>query len=289
MKKSNLLGIATLLLVAAGCSENEEFFIEKPSNTTISASIEEIVNTRSDATDSGTFSWTEGDKITVFTSSAASKEFTLNGDEGTSVANFSGTLDNGESIGSCAVYPSGTHSLSGNQLTVNLPTLYDYSSVSAYTANTNSAMMALIEAANPGKAEFKHLAGVLKVKLDKVPANATQFVFTATDKDITGNFVVEDITTAEPIIEAKPLSTNNQVTIKFPKLATETDDILFYVPLPVGTYNGFSIEVKDADDTVLSTYTTGTTNTISRKTLALHSTIVFRSPKQPKTTRNNQT
>lgn len=273
MKSRFFLAMATLSLLIAGC-ENKDF--EEAGllngNVRIKATMEQKEATRSLVDDSGKFTWATGDKISVFTSTSANREFTLFSGEGTAEATFNGTLVSDETMSTCAVYPyNAGHTVSGNALTVTLPAEYgDFTTV--YAPNTHAIMVAKIDAAQSqtslSNLDFKHLGGVLRFAIDNMPVDAAQFVFTATDKGVTGTFTAS-LGDAEPVINAgSSATTNNTVTIKFKPLTEATDGMIFYVPLPVGEYNGFSIAVKNEGGTQLASFTTTAKNTLNRRTLA---------------------
>lgn len=273
MKSRLFLSIATLSLLVAGCNNNDfEGNGLLGGNTTVKATMEQKGSTRSLVDDNGKFTWAAGDVISVFTSTGGNREFVLASGEGEVQATFNGTLVNDETMTGCAVYPyNAAHQLSGNMLTVTMPAEYgDFTT--DYAPNTHAIMVAKIEGAQTqaslGNLDFKHLGGVLRFAIDNMPADAAQFVFTATDKDVTGTFTV-DISETEPVINAvSSATTNNTVTIKFKPLTEATDGMIFYVPLPVGTYDGFSIAVQKQDGTELASFTTQKSNTLDRRTLA---------------------
>ena len=273
MKSRFFLAMATLSLLIAGC-ENKDF--EEAGllngNVRIKATMEQKEATRSLVDDSGKFTWATGDKISVFTSTNGNREFTLSSGNGKTEATFDGTLQGGETMSTCAVYPyNAGHTVSGTTLTVTLPAEYgDFTT--DYAPNTHAIMVAKIDAAQSqtslSNLDFKHLGGVLRFAIDNMPVDAAQFVFTATDKDVTGTFDV-NLGDTEPVINAgSSATTNNTVAIKFKPLTAVTDGMIFYVPLPVGEYSGFSIAVNKQDGTQLASFSTDKTNTLNRRTLA---------------------
>ena len=223
MKSRFFLGIATLSLLIAGC-ENKDF--EEAGllsgNVRIKATMEQKDATRSLVDDSGKFTWATGDKISVFTSTNGNREFTLSSGNGETEATFDGALVDTETMSTCAVYPyNAQHTVSGTTLTVTLPAEYgDFNT--DYAPNTHAIMVAMINDAQSqaslSNLDFKHLGGVLRFVIDNMPVDAAQFVFTATDKGVTGTFDV-NLENAEPVIEAvSPADANKIVTIKFKPL-----------------------------------------------------------------------
>ncbi len=273
MKKSSLFYLAVLSLCATGCNESD-LVDEQFVTSVISATMEGVTDTRSHATDDGKFTWSAGDKISVYTSTGNFRTYTLKGEGGTTNANFSGMLLGGESKSTCAVYPKGAHAISGNTLTFNLPAEYgDFET--AYTADTHAAMLSKHDASNPDKFSFKHLGGVLRFKFKNVPASAAQFVFTA-DKDLTGSFSV-DLAAETPTIETTKSTGANSVTIKFLPLETAQAEMTVFIPMPIGEYSTFSIAFQKQDGTELVSYThePSTPNKITRRLLARFPEITF--------------
>ena len=201
----------------------------------------------------GAFSWASGDQISVW--------------NGNSFTTFSYTSGNTFSSTTTitpqkyAVYPAGNHKFSNNKVTINLPTAYGSTSTE-YTPNTNAAMVASVE--NSNTIAFKHVGGVMRFYIKDIPAGANQFVFTSNDKDITGDFTMsgEQITAANK-------SNKNTVTINF-KASNNKQNLIFYVPLPTGTYTGYKVEIKAENGSIaLANNSTSAINTIHRKTLLL--------------------
>lgn len=272
MKKIFLLGITISALLLSNCS-NEEMTEKIPTgNVIVSATMESGSDARSNVDDKGFFTWTKGDEIAVYTTNETERwtKFSLQGAGGSATGSFSGTIvGDGVTTSTCAVYPYNEkqHSLSGNTLIFSLPESYDYKD-----GNTNAPMLALI---SPGSTDFsfKHLGGVLRFKVNNVPANTTQFVFTASHQ-ITGEFTVTDIADSDAKIStsSEVTSGKNTVTIRMEALTTPSNKI-FYIPMPVGTYSSMKIEFKDAGGRVLNESSTTKPNTIKRRTLLLMPTI----------------
>ena len=263
-----LTGLAIVSLTMAGCQQDE--LVDSPAlkgNTSIKASMEGVT-TRSAVADNGTFSWVAGDQISVYTSKGTFKTFETAG-EGSGNVTFTGNLESGETLAETgyAVYPAGSHTYNSSTLTVNLPTTYDYTN--AYTPNTNAVMVA---AMNSDNLEFKHVGGVLRFTISNLPKEAAQFVFTA-NTPITGNFTVTtdetDAYIATPATDDAG-SYGKTVTIKFPTVTADPsseESMTFYVPLPTGTYEGFTVSIQKTDNTELGKLTATATNVLKRADL----------------------
>ena len=223
-------------------------------------------DTRTSVTDEGKFTWSEGDQIWLHTTSGGVVG-TLSDGAGTSSAEFSYDYIIGDMTGR-AVYPYNEgHSISGDVLSVAMPSSYDLGS---NLTNTNAAMYGEL---SDDRLKFNHLAGVMRFKFKNVPAGVNKFTITL-DKKINGTFTA-DLTETYPVIEASEASTDSErtITLNFTAL-TETSDIALYVPLPLGTYNSLELGLY-ADNQSLWTYSNAVSNTISRKSLILMPTITL--------------
>lgn len=248
MKIKYYFSIAMAALVMTNCSQEEELQDIQQSGDihTLTATIEG--SSRSAVTDGGVFSWTSEDAISVWNgSSKITYTYSGNGNV------FNPSSGSSTNISGYAVYPDGNHTnLSGSSLpTVNLKSSYNYGS-------TNAIMLAKVQKGS-NNLTFSHLGGLMRFTIKNIPSNATSFTFTA-NSDITGNFQVETQNDGTNVINAKSGNSNKSVTISFTSGQTERT---FYVPLPVGTYTGFTITVGNCS------YTSQATNTIKRRTLLL--------------------
>ncbi len=221
-------------------------------------------DTKTAFSDAGAFSWTSGDAISVHTSTGAFKEFELYSGEGNKSGVFAGILSTGETATGVAVYPHSTsHSLSGNALTVHLASEFVWSS----DGNSHAPMIASISG---NSLSFKHIGGLLKVTFSNVPSTARKFVFTAEGQKVTGDFVISDYTVDGASISTADSITEDTVTITFDSPSTEMS---FYVPLPVGIYNGFKAELINSTGDVVVLKTRYTDLSVTRGKLILMSAI----------------
>lgn len=272
MKKISLSAIFVSALLLSNCS-NEEMMERIPTgNAVISATIEDGKDARSNVDDKGFFTWTKGDAIAVYTTNESNRwtKFTLQGEGGTATGNFSGSyVGDGTTSSTCAIYPynEGKHSLSGNTLTFHMPDSYNYEN-----GNTHAPMLALISEGGTDF-PFKHLGGVIRFKINNIPANTTQVVFTTSGQKITGDFTVTDINAQDAQISTSQSSDNNAVTIKLEASSATPFNKTIYIPMPTGTYNGMKIEMKDASGKVLNESSTTKSNTIERRKLLLMPTL----------------
>ena len=223
-------------------------------------------DTRTSVTDEGVFTWSEGDKVWLHTTSEGVVG-TLSSGAGTASANFSYGSYFGEMTGK-SVYPYNEgHSISGDVLSIVMPSSYDLGSS---LTNTNAAMYGVV---SDGRLKFNHMAGVMRFKFKNVPAGVNKFTITL-DKKISGTFIA-DLTETYPVIEASEASTDSEktITLNFTAL-TETSDIALYVPLPLGTYNSLELGLYVGNQS-LWTYSNAVSNIISRKSLILMPTVTL--------------
>ena len=249
MRKSLILA-AILVMAATSCQKEIMQETDGLVNFTIKATREACgdANTKASInTSDGTFTWSAGDAIGIWTGSKFEQMTTRN--DKTATATFSGALSGTPS--GYAVFPYALNAnYSNDAVNVTLPASYEWKEDEVCTPM-------LAQYANT--LSFKHLGGLVMVTLKNVPAEAVKFVFNA-DKNITGEFA---ITSAGEIVTAGT-ATNNEVTYTFS--IAEARDMVFYVPVPVGEYK-FGFKLYDASDTLILDKQGTTTNAVARKVL----------------------
>lgn len=217
-------------------------------------------DTRTNVTDEGIFTWSQGDKVWIHTT-AGYTFGTLYSGAGETTAKFEVGEYQGEMTG-YAVYPhSDGHSISDDVLHVDLPEVYE---LGDDTDNTNAVLFASL---SNEQYVFTHMAGIMRFEFKDAPAGTCQFKITL-DKKINGIFDA-DMTKDYPVVESSEAQSEAERTITFNFDPLETvKDIRIYVPLPVGTYNSMDLELNDAYNTIWN-YSKSVINTISRKSLLL--------------------
>ncbi len=249
----------------AGCAKNEPAApnepvggeeVQTPAGTSLTAVIdsEEDADGKAAVASDGAVTWTKGDALSVYDGSAF-QTFTLQGEGGSASGTF--VAENPVAAQRVAVYPAGSHSLSGNKLKLNLPASYTLASVD--DANTNVPMIATSNFAS-GQLSFKQVGGLFRFTHYTVPPAARKFVFKSEGYKINGDFEI-DIAADEPKLEAGTpgSAAESMVTVNFPAPA-ETVEMNFFIPIPTGAYNNLTISLLDASDQVLWTTTTGSTS-----------------------------
>ena len=256
MKKSILL-LASAALLFAGCAkvENEEVVPvpEKGKRTiTLKATVDEP-NTRVSASingDKATYSWQTGDAIAVWIDDGDGGGYITNdpitaqniGNDG-STADFPVTLDEGENFGAYAFYPHSEDCGLDNDgwvfgLNPNITYVKDA---------TNMPMLGEIKSTG---ASFKAVGAVIKLTINNVPADAARLLFSAKDVDgselaISGVFPISN-----GLITARGQEGDHGVNIDFS--GKRENDMVFYVPVPTGTYGGFEIEFDNASSVTIA-------------------------------------
>ena len=204
--------------------------------------------------DDGAVTWSKGDALSVYDGSGFTT-FTLEGNGGSGTGTFK--ADGIVSAQTVAIYPAGSHSLSGNNLTVNLPASYTLASVD--DANTNVPMVATGDFTS-GELSFKQIGGLFRFTHYTVPPAARKFVFKSEGYKINGDFVI-DITASEPSLASETASSaaESEVTVNFPA-PSDTVEMNFFIPIPTGAYNNLTISLLNGSDEVIWTTTTGSTS-----------------------------
>lgn len=247
MKKHTFYYIAlSALAMLAGCSEEDGFGL-KPTdgNRSLTAKIEQNDLTRTAVSEEGQVTWTETDAIGIFGTTSQNIQFTYQSstDNGSS-ATFRGDFPEEETMEN-AYYPyQEDAALSGNALTLNLPSEY------TYTGNSNAPMLGVKN--DDGTFTFKHLTGLLRITINNVPEEADRFVITssaATDApDIAGQATVADIN-AENAALSITANGSKSITYRLGALTEGTGFRTFFVPLPVGEYPQLSVSLYAKDRT----------------------------------------
>lgn len=247
MKKHTLYYIAlSALAMLTGCS-NEENFGLKPTdgNRSLTATIEQNDLSRTAVSEEGQVTWTETDAIGVFGTASQNIRFTYQSstDNGNS-ATFRGDFHEEETMEQ-AYYPyQEDATLSGNALTLNLPSEY------TYTGNSNAPMLGIKN--NDGTFTFKHLTGLLRITINNVPEEADRFVITSSGEtdapDLAGQATITDIN-AEDATLSITANGSKSITYNLGTLTEETGFRTFFVPLPVGDYPQLSVALYAKDST----------------------------------------
>lgn len=255
--------------MVSGCQKSE---VEPKGGLTIltasSSQAEPDSRVSIDEATATTTTWSENDEISVFTSSGVFKPFSLISGEGEKTGKFAATLDDEETVSDYAIYPAGSHSYSGGKLKVNLP--------EAYTFVEGVSNIPMISTVNDSRLlHFKHCGGVIRFGIRNITIKGT-FIFHCNTHRVTGDF---DVTYSNgiPHINAVEDAIGSTVSISFEKPESDTNLYYFYIPLPVGSYTDFGIEIINEDGTqIMHKEAANNKNIINRGTV-----LIMRTQTQP--------
>ena len=261
MNKISLALIGLGALAFAGCSQDEQF-LAKP-NGEYTAVVEKGVESRSYSNVSGAFKWAAGDDIAAWVTNNGTalgfKTMQMTGGAGTDKASYGAVV--GGKPTDVAVFPVGAaKSYDNGVLTVNYPSVYD-NYCTSYNKDSMSVSdpMAAFFAQGEKQFVFRHVGGVIEWDID-VPAYIDEFTVKM-NSGVTGDFAVDATDKGNPYVSAKE-NTVDSVSFKF-ELTTESTEIHFYMPVPVGTYKGCTIYIKN-NGKVVDSFTSTAENTVRR-------------------------
>lgn len=253
-------------LAAAGC-EREIIVDVDPALRHVLHATAENNGTKADVSDAGIFTWTAGDAISVYKEGVLST-YTANSSE--SAADF--TLSAGSAIDapSVAVYPA---AIATATWCFDMPDAVFLRLPSSYTIEENATagtagMPMLAKGNGTNNLSFKHLGGMLKLNLSTVPTSVVKFVANFPGMRVNGDYLCfTDVETSQLDAEEGygPAETSITFTYASPRTAAD-DNVILYIPLPVGKYNGVSVDMVDASDQVIARFSRGAFN-IQRKKL----------------------
>jgi hypothetical protein len=267
--------VCTAAVLVCGCQKEEQSPVTAGHTVTLRANAPGNESTKNNFDKDGNIYWLPNDAIGVTTEGAQTlSKLTLSGSGYSQGGNFTGEVTG--TVGTWAVYPyNANHQISGTTLTYNLPATYKYSSVDQnyYTAETTSYN----NSANiPGygkiiknddgtfSTDFKHLCGVLCIKIKDLPSGTGYIKLTANQK-ITGDFTVDLSQDTPELASTTASGSENTITINF-SAAVQNASGVFFFPMPVGTYN-VTVEVgySDPNRGQMARITTSRTTSIDRK------------------------
>ena len=187
--------------------------------------------------------WQTSDAIGVWSKGEGKfNSFDIASGAGEGTATFSGTVSGG--VGEYAVYPyNENHSLSGSQLTYSLPDNYTYDKVGQTVLTDkdgNNFYTPMFGKVNGNEITFKHLGGVICLKIDKMPAESGTVKVTEVSNRLCGTFTT-NLSDEAPEIKTEAAEEGKTVTFTYSN-ATVDGVGVFYLPVATGTYN-LTIEV----------------------------------------------
>ena len=276
MKKNRFL-ILALAAALFGCQKAElvdpnENGGQPMKEVTLSAGMGAVDTKAALDSETGQFSWQEGDVISVLATDGKFYEFTLSEGNGEQTAEFAGSIPETAAVATVATYPAlvadatENTSLTENTLMYSLPAEWTWKK-----EVTNVPMVAAFEEGADHIA-FKQVGGVMRFPVKNMPYKGT-FVLTMSSR-ITGEFPVDITALGETnmVTEAVAEGETSTLTIHY-NAEVDGDLVEFNVPVPTGTYTNFDIEIKDNNGTSLFTKHYEKENVVERATLLVMSEV----------------
>ena len=241
------VAVLAVAALATACSSEDEL----TDNTSDTEKVITITayqpNTRVGFDKEGNGYWQAGDNIGVWASGDNKcNSFLITAGAGETTASFKGTTSSGDC--EYAVYPyNENHKLSGRTLTYYLPDSYTYTSVDQTfipsEKNGNSFRMPMYGTIANNEVSFKHLGGVICLKIDKMPAESGTVKVISESKKLCGSFTANLSDATPRIITASAAAgiehcggTKDNVVSFFYSNAIEGESGTFYLPAAVGIY-----------------------------------------------------
>lgn len=292
MKRAYLLLAAVLCLLALSCAKEEtDNLVTTGNRVAVNASWELPGNITKSTLENGVYLWSVGDKIACYTStgsfqnSDALEEEDIKGDGKLARFWFSLTGDYPilNSVAVSPVYPdvnnvsfAPVYDYAGDDLTIKIPDTMAWKE-----GEVNLIQIATFSSGSNVSLSFYNVAGMIKFTLNNIPVGANQVLF-KTGKRITGDFVIEDVSSKpqnDTYITAGDAS-DDGITFTFDEVTTSGTSKVFYVPVPTGTYSSIGFRVQNNDGSTVSTLwkkTATVDNTVNRGVIKVMPALTFAS------------
>lgn len=237
--KKFLLPAVSLLLVLGSCQNDLEETVLSNGQKVVTASIEKqnsrLAVSYDETNNVFSLNWNTGDAFKVFSDNTSPT--TYNWSSGDAF-----TQDGDDPVNpKYAIYPAtNVTSVTGDEVTMTL-------SATPNVANINLPMWA--GSPTNGNYAFKHLAAGLQFTLNEIPAGYKSLIVEA-DKPISGTFTATLTDNNPALTSTSTTEADKKVTVSF--TATESgqsQDQVFYIPLPAITYGTLKVSVSDGQTT----------------------------------------
>ena len=254
MRKSFTIIALAALVMLAGCKKNEQ----QPSGTKLSAGIEQHKSDSKTSLnpDDLKISWTAGDQLYV-NNGSESAQFTLTSGADTPNGEFATTGDyTFANENNVAVYPyNQVSNLEGTTVTMTL--LAEQNATVGTFGNGANPMLGVFN--DPENIQLTSLCGALCLQLTgEASITAIEIEAASSGVKLNGTFTVADYTATTPALTYSEGGSNS---IRLNCTATLTADAQkFFVVLPAGTLNGFTMKVYNGDNVI---FTKSTANAIT--------------------------
>ena len=236
-----------MFLLLAGCAREPvgNKAADSPQVYSFTADLES--GSRASVSSTGACSWTANDEIAVY--DELSGEFCIfsNGNGG---GEFSFTAEEGRTYNfTHAYYPA---SVAKGEFAVSLPAEY---TLAQAQAPSFFPMLGIVEG---DAVHFRHLAAFLQYTIIGIPPSADSLVLSSRDVSLSGDYSLDQ---ANPEI----LAAGGIGHVAIPINPGENENLVFHLPLPLGTYT-LTCDVKSGAQTLLS-YTTRSSKEVLRAKL----------------------
>lgn len=234
MKKTLYIFASFTTVLFSSCAKEADVKDDSlVTGTTLRASVEGV-DTKVSANAAGVYKWQASDKIAVLDDAGDVYEFSAASAAAASEFSCASSI----TLGDYAQYPySASFTAIGDDVAFYIPKVISYA-----TDATNMPMLGKISG---DVVTFKAVGGLLRLIVYGVPADATELEFAAKNKKINGEFEIADASVESPVIAtAAKGSGDNTISIDFS--GKRSDNMVFYIPLPTGTIDGFDITFNDS-------------------------------------------
>jgi hypothetical protein len=249
--------------LAVACSSDENS--NNPETVTLTAyQPGSEPNTRIGFDSKGNACWQTNDAIGIWSNGESKfNSFALKTGAGEATATFSGEVTGG--MGQYAVYPyNENHSISDDTLNYYLPDSYIYTKVGQTVLTDkdgNNFYTLMFGKVNGNEVTFKHIGGVICLKIDKMPAESGTVKVTETSNKLCGAFTA-NLSDEAPEIKTEVSEMGKTVTFTYSNATTDGVGV-FYLPVATGSYN-LGIQVKGNGNVSYSTKTVEMTRAKAR-------------------------
>lgn len=256
------------MALAVGCTREQYVEIEEAPASVVDAqgrmhlraTMDPITGeTKAEIDGDGAFTWSKVDEVAVYSDEEGYVDFVLQTGEGTNEGVFTAEFDGTRSH--YAIYPAAYADRSNYgepTLNVTLPSAYAIDNTKedwkSYYATRSPLPMVALNDNNQTSLAFKHVGGIFRLTLTKVPAG-TKTIEVTLDKDVTGTFAVGNLTSDPfaPTITAGDVTDKNVVTFTLSEaLSEETYDLVLNVPVPEGTFTDLKVTCLSSSDVRLA-------------------------------------
>lgn len=260
--------ILAMILLAVSCEKEDHYtsIIDKEPTTPVQMVTEKISGSRGVPTKvlisdtDASFSWTDGDDVAVHISNG---KYVYTSDEGACGATITDVIHSENATftvvyqaGYCrdafAVYPStivakdaANYGQEGHSLDVTLPGSYTLAQVSG---ETSPCPMISTDVAHASW-DFYQLCGLLRLKVDNIPAATKRLEFDFGGKKVWGDFsIAAPVVPGTSAIESSADDAYDTITLTKDgsNVAFGAESLVLNLPLPAGTFNKITVMAYDA-------------------------------------------